>query len=383
MRNDSPDVVVIGGGAIGCATAWELARRGALVTVIERATPGQEATWAAGGMLSPIGISTADDAFLSLATASLDRYPAFVEAIEAATGIELGYCDNGKLYVAFDVSEDAVLASLIRRGREFLAESLTGDDARRREPALSGAVRGAVFIGRDHRLNNRQLGAALWSGAARAGVDFLLGAAALEVLTAVHRGRCRVEGILLATGTRVPASRLVIAAGAWSNAIAGLPTPVPVRPIRGQMFAVRGDASSDRNAAEGPLLEHTIMTRECYIIPRVTGELVVGATVEDAGFTPGPTPRGIATLIAAAVQAVPCIRDLPLIESWSGFRPGTPDDLPILGPDPDVDGLFYATGHYRNGILLTPVTAEVIADVVLGQTPAIAIDRFNINRFRD
>ncbi|MGH7555107.1 MAG: glycine oxidase ThiO [Longimicrobiales bacterium] len=379
MAERSPDTVIIGGGAIGCAIAWELARRGALVTVIERGTPGREATWAAGGMLSPLGESARDTAFLALATASFDRYPAFIDALADSTGQEVGYSTSGKFYVAFERTEEDVLDDLVKRGAAFQAERLSGEEARRREPSLSPKVRAAVFVGRDHRVDNRRFGAALWSAAARTGVDFRLGASACEVLIDSDGGRNRARGVRLETGTSVPASAVVIAAGAWSGVIAGLLKPLPVRPVRGQMFAVSSHVSTEAETA--PLLEHVIMTRDCYIIPRDNGPIVVGATVEEVGFTIGPTPRGISGLLAAAVEAVPAIADLPLIETWAGFRPGSPDRLPILGPDPDVAGLFYATGHYRNGILLTPVTAQVMADVITGRRPTVDIERFGIGRF--
>jgi glycine oxidase len=381
LAERSPDTVIIGGGAIGCAIALELARRGALVTVIERDTPGRGATWAAGGMLSPLGESARDEAFLALATASFDRYPAFIDALVHSTGQDCGYSTTGKLYVAFERDEEAVLDDLVSRGAAFQPERLSVEEARRREPALSANVRGAVFVARDHRVDNRRFGAALWSAAARTGVDFRLGASACEVLIDSDGGVKRAHGVRLDTATVVPASAVVIAAGAWSGAIAGLPRPLPVRPVRGQMFAVSSRVSTEAETA--PLLEHVIMTRDCYIIPRDDGPIVIGATVEEVGFAIGPTPRGISGLLAAAVEAVPAIADLPLIETWAGFRPGSPDRLPILGMDPDVDGLFYATGHYRNGILLTPVTAEVMADVITGRRPAVNIERFGIGRFRE
>jgi glycine oxidase len=381
LAERSPDTVIIGGGAIGCAIAWELARRGALVTVIERGTPGREATWAAGGMLSPLGESARDSSFLALATASFDRYPAFIDALADSTGHDVGYSTSGKLYVAFERADEDVLDDLVSRGAAFQAERLSGEEARLREPSLSAKVLAAVFVGRDHRVDNRRFGAALWSAAARTGVDFRLGAAACEVLIDSAGAVKRATGVTLDTGTRVPAAAVVIAAGAWSGAIGGLPTPLPVRPVRGQMFAVSSHVTPEAESAA--LLEHVIMTRECYIIPREDGPIVVGATVEEVGFAIGPTPRGISGLLAAAVEAVPAIADLPLIETWAGFRPGSPDRLPILGADPDVAGLFYATGHYRTGILLTPVTAEVMADVVMRRRPAVDIERFGIGRFRE
>lgn len=382
MSERSPDVVVIGGGAIGCATAWELERRGLRVTVVERGTPGQEATWAAAGMLSPLGEASEDEAFLRLAVAGLDRYPRFAAALLAATGIEIEYRTNGKLHIALDADDDAVLNALLARGEAFGAERLSAPEARSREPALTDRLREAVFVRRDCSVNNRRLAAAVWSAAVGAGVEFRLGAEAKQIRTAREPG-LRVTQVVLTSGESIATGHVVLCAGAWSGQIDGLPGPLPVHPVRGQMFAIKSNVLPGAFTAMGMLIEHVIMTADCYIIPRESGHIVVGATVEDVAFTPGPTPHGIGMLLAAAMRAIPAIGDLPLIETWAGFRPGTPDDLPILGTDPEVEGLHYATGHYRNGILLTPITAEAIADVITGSPPAVPLDRFGIARFRE
>lgn len=382
MAEHSPDVVVAGGGAIGCAAAWELARRGARVTLVERGTPGQEATWAAAGMLSPLGEAAGDPAFLRLGAASLDRYTDFAAALLACTGIEVEYRTTGKLYVALDTEDLPRLEEFFARGAEFGAERLSAEEARDREPALSPSILGAVFVRRDHRVNNRRLGAALWSAAVGAGVDFRLGVNVREVRHRAESGRSSVQGVALGNGSVLQASAVVIAAGAGSARIGGLPSPLPVRPVRGQMFAVKSNTVPGPYAAKSNLIEHVVMSHACYMLPRDSGTIVVGATVEEVGLTPGPTPRGIATMIDAAVAAVPAVADLPLVETWSGFRPGTPDNLPILGCDPDIEGLFYATGHFRNGILLAPITAEIIADLVSARPPAVPIERFDPARFR-
>jgi glycine oxidase len=237
-----------------------------------------------------------------------------------------------------------------------------------------------VLVRRDHRVDNRRLGAALWAAAAKAGVRFHLGTAAVEIRTD-GGATARVTGVRLEDGTSLTTDRVVVAAGAWSGQLRGLPRALPVRPVRGQMFAVRITGVPDPYAPIKPALHRTIMTEDCYIVPREGGTVVVGATVEEVGFAAGPTPRGIAGLLAAAARAVPALADLPLVETWAGFRPGTPDGLPILGADPDVAGLYYATGHYRNGILLTPATALLLADELSGRAPALPLDRFGIERF--
>lgn len=380
MSERSADVLVIGGGAIGCAVAWELARRGVACAVVERGTPGQAATWAAAGMLSPLGEASEDARFRALATLGLDRYPAFAEALRAETGIDVEYRASGKLHLAFGRADTEHLETLAARGEEEGAERLSPAQARSLEPLVSPDIEAAVLVRRDHRVDNRRLGAALWAAAAQAGVRFRLGSPAVE-LKAAGGATARVTGVVLEDGTTLTAERVVVAAGAWSGNLRGLPRPLPVRPVRGQMFAVRITGVPDPYAPVKPALRRTIMTEGCYIVPREGGTVVVGATVEDVGFAPGPTPRGIAGLLVAATRAVPALADLPLVETWAGFRPGTPDGLPILGPDPDVVGLYYATGHYRNGILLTPATALLVADELTGPRPALPLEGFGVERF--
>ncbi len=174
----------------------------------------------------------------------------------------------------------------------------------------------------------------------------------------------------LTNGDSLTGGTAILAAGAWSAALRGLPRTVPVRPVRGQMYAV----------ADGGIAR-TLVAPGCYLVPRDDGRLLVGATVEDAGFAPGPTAAGLGALFAAAARAVPTLATRPIVEIWAGYRPGSPDDLPILGPDPDVAGFHYATGHYRNGILMTPITAESLAAAITGNPPPVPLDAFSIARF--
>lgn len=373
MKPATADVVVVGAGVIGCAVARELAGRGLAVTVVERDSPGRRATWAAAGMLSPLGEAREGGPFLELADESLRRYASFVEALREETSIDVEYHANGKLYVSLS-EEDEDLRSLTASplaGR-FDVRALSSEEARRLEPGLSSAIRTAVLVGRDHRVNNRLLAQALLASATAAGVTFRSG----SPVAAVEIRNDRIRGVRLMSGERVEADRVIIAAGAWSGSLAGLPRPVPVRPVKGQMFAVAGGPAGGRGVPG-----HVIFAARCYIIPRRDGRILVGATEEEAGFCKGPTPRGLASLMQASMELVPRIGELPLVETWFGFRPGTPDDLPILGSDPGVDGLLYATGHYRNGILLAPITAACIADLVLGTTPPVPLQPFGIERF--
>ncbi len=373
MTERTHDVVVIGGGVIGCAVARAIAMRGRGVMVLERAVPGREATWAAGGMLSPLSETLHAHAFFQLSVASLDRYAAFVAALASESGIDVEYRPAGKLHVAFTAHEHARLAALVELGHDFGVQPLSPADARRLVPQLSPDIAGGVFVGRDHRVDNRLLGAAVWKAAEARGVHFRLDSEVTRL--AMGRGSApRVEAVQLRDGSTVAADSVVIAAGAWSGALAGLPVPLPVQPVRGQMFAVDGSADLP--------LAYVVEAPGCYVIPREDGRLVVGATAERVGFATGPTPAGVAHLMTAATRVLPALGDLPLIETWSGFRPGTPDDLPVLGRDPVVHGLFYATGHYRNGILLAPVTADILAALIMEEEPPVAIAAFRPGRWQ-
>jgi glycine oxidase len=371
------DVAVIGGGVIGCAVARELAQRGASVVVVERDSPGRRATWAAAGMLSPFGEAGTGGAFLDLADESLRRFPAFAQALRQESGIDVEYQVNGKLHVALD-GQDAPLQALaaVPAAQRFDVRLLDAAGARGIEPALSDRVTSALLVGRDHRVNNRLLVQALLSSATAAGVRFRTASPAASLIA--RHGKA--GGVRLASGEAIETERVVMAAGAWSGQVEGLPRVLPIRPMKGQMFAVDARLRTRDHAAQQPL-QRVLYGEDCYIIPREDGRLLVGATVEDVGFRKGATPRGLGMLIAAATAILPMIADLPLVETWAGFRPGTPDGLPILGPDASLEGLLYATGHFRNGILLAPVTAAIIADLVLGQAPPVPLAPFSVDRF--
>jgi glycine oxidase len=370
------DVIIIGGGIIGCSIAFELRRLGVDVILLERDAPGRRATWAAGGMLSPLTESCEDNPFFDLAAHSFDLYPAFVERLKDATGVDVDYRAHGKLHVVFDDESASVLDRLA--GTQYAAEYgvrlLTAAEVHALEPALTSDVVRGAFVARDHLLDNRLLGQAAAAAAAAAGAQVAVASGVRGVIT----DSGRAVGVRMVSGEIVSAGTVVIAAGAWSAALEGLPRPLPVRPRAGQMFAV--DTRTDRTGKQAVTITHAIENDRCYLLPRSDGRLLAGATVEDCGFQRGPTVAGIGSMMAAAIAVAPGIADLPIIETWMDYRPGTPDDLPIIGEDPEMRGLIYATGHFRNGILLAPATAEAVADVITATPPAL-IAPFSIARF--
>jgi glycine oxidase len=350
-----PDVLVVGGGVIGCAIARRLAAAGVRTLLLERDQPGSHASWAAAGMLSPLAEADEPGPFLSLLLESRTLYPGLSAALLAETGIDVGYRDEGTLLVALTAGQEATLDARYRwqSAAGLPVERMTAGELREAEPALSPEVRAGLRFAGDHQVDSRLLAKALWAAAEAAGAEVRLGSAVQGVI--VERGA--VAGVRTADGGRVDAGAVVIAAGSWAGTIEGLPRPLPVMPVRGQLLAVH---------TRPPLFRQVVHAPDVYLVPRGDGRLILGATMERAGFEEAVTAGGVLSLLAPALQVAPALRDAPLVEWWCGLRPATPDGLPILGPDPEVSGLHYATGHYRNGILLTPVTAEIVAAAILG-----------------
>ena len=361
-------VVVAGGGLIGCAVAWRLAQRGAQVTVVESSRPGTAASWAAAGMLAPL-TEAHHVALRTLATDSIALFPKFVEELRDACGIDAELQLTGKLDVAFN--DDEMTQARARYGSQLPDEvrELTAAEAMDFEPHLAPQVVGAIHSRSAGSVDNRKLTRAAWLAAAAAGVEFCNGASVREVLCS----RGAFEAVYLSTGERIEADALIVCAGAWSSSIRGLPLALPVFPVRGQMIALECVPS---------LVKRVLMTERCYIVPRSDGRVLIGSTVERVGFDARTTAGGIAYLLESAIQVVPMLADANVIETWAGLRPGTPDGLPILGADPRAPGVFYATGHFRNGILLAPITADMMARAVVDSaTPNIA--SFAVNRFHE
>lgn len=370
IHSGTADVVIVGGGVIGCAIARRAARDGLSVVVLERGTPGMEASWAAAGMLSPLAEADAPGPFLDLLLAARELYPPYAAALREETGIDVGYGDAGTLYAALREEDEAELRHrwTWQSAAGLPVERLTAEEAREAEPALSPAVRMALRFPGDHQVDNRALGTALWSAAARAGADFRLGAHAVRLL----REGGRATGVECAGGERVTAGAVVLAGGAWAGRMDGLPRPLPVEPVHGQLLALE---------TVPPLFRHVVDSPRCYLVPRAGGRVIAGATVERTGDRKAVTPWGLRRLIDGAVEIAPALEHAPLAEAWSGLRPGTPDGFPVLGPDPDLPNLVYATGHYRNGILLAPLTGERVGGWLAGGAWCPDVARFGIGRF--
>jgi glycine oxidase len=368
-----PHVVIIGAGVIGLGIAWRLAGRAA-VTVFDRGKAGAGASHAAAGMLAACcEAEPGEETLVMLGRESQKRWPAFAQELERASGIDVELRDEGTLVLALTADDQATIAHHLefQRRLDLPLEWLSAAATRAREPRLAGKIAGALFSPQDHQVDNRKLAQALRIAAERAGVNIREHQPVKELV--VRGGQAR--GVVLEDGTSVMADIVVLAAGAWSRKIDGLPPDrrPPVRPIKGQMLALRMDQAD-------PLLSHVLWAPGAYLVPRRDGRLIVGATVEEKGFDTTVTAGGLLTLLEAAWRAIPAIEELPVDEIWVGHRPGSRDDAPILGPGP-LDGLFYATGHHRNGILLAPVTADAMARLILDEVVEPAIKPFGLERF--
>jgi glycine oxidase len=369
-----PKVVIIGAGVVGLGIAWRLAARGALVEVFDRGAAGAGATHAAAGMLAACAeAEPGEEALIALGRESQARWPSFAAELERSSGIDVELRTEGTLVVALTADDQSRLRhQLVFQHKLGLPlHWITAAETRRREPRLAGKLAGAVWSPEDHQVDNRKLASALRAAAEDVGAIVREHTPIKEISIAGGRA----DGVILAKETKVSADVVVLAAGAWSRGIAGLPQELrpPVRPVKGQMLALRMDPAS-------PLLNYVVWAPGVYLVPRRDGRLIAGGTVEEKAFDAALTAGGVLTLLEAAWRAVPSIEELPIDEMWVGHRPGSRDDAPILGHGP-VDGLLYATGHHRNGILLAPVTADAMARLVLEGVVDSAIRPFGFERF--
>lgn len=366
------DVAIAGGGLIGAAIAWELARAGLSVGVFDAAEPGGEASWASAGILSPAPENPSAIPAVPLGRASLALYPEFVAALEENSGQTVGYRPKGTIEALF--SSDAVrnLSTLIalHHGLGLKAEPLRPQDARELEPALSPDLEAAALRPDEASVDNRLLTQAVLAAAKNSGAQIFPNSGAQSVVK--EKERC--IGLQLKTET-VTATWTVIAAGSFSSQIRGAENYAPVRPAKGQILALRPEANT-------PKIERVLWSDQIYLVPRDDGRIVVGATVEYVGYDKVLTAGGVEKNLAAAIKLVPGLAAARIDEIWAGLRPDSPDHLPIIGPT-DLDGLLIATGHFRSGVLLTPITAKLIREWITLQRVGLEWDRFSPMRFAE
>ncbi len=376
-----PDVVVVGGGVMGCAIALRLAQQRLRVTVVERGIPGAEASSAAAGILGPQWEADAPGPLLDLGLRSRALYPAFAGELRELTGIDVGFARSGLLELAVDVpgragkgTVDAQAAALAARcawqhARGLRAELVEGASLRALEPRLGPAVQLGLRLPDEGHVGARLLARALSQAAAIAGATFLQGRYVRRVLAAGGRA----EGIEL-DGETLAAGTVVVAAGSWSSLVEGGGVPPPmVRPARGQMVAIE---------TRPPLFRHVLAAHgRGYLVPRLDGVALAGSTLEMVGFRKEVTVAGLSDILALVRTVLPELDHAPVVETWANFRPYTEDQLPVLGAS-GVEGLVLATGHYRYGILLTPVTAQVIAELITTGTSSVDLTPYSVARFR-
>lgn len=350
---NSFDVAIVGGGVIGASAAFELAAEKLRVVVFDRQQPGQEASWAAAGMLSPAPDSPHDIPLVPLGCESLKLYPKFLAAIEETSGRSTGYTREGALEIFSaphgENNRDRRVSECRRLG--IAVESVSMDTARSWEPAIGPAAHAAAWLPEEGTVEPRSLMDAVVAAAQNRGVEFR---ADWEV-TGLDIDGARCHGVVVGD-QRIAAGHVVVAAGCFSSRIGPegtlLARYAPTRPVRGQIIALRPD---------GPRLQRVLRSGRGYLVPRRDGQIVAGSTSEEAGYEKRVTPAGIRRILDNALELFPGLAGSEIVETWSGLRPGTPDDLPVLGPT-DIKGLLIATGHYRNGILLAAATARLVRE---------------------
>jgi len=369
MATQSTDVLIIGGGVIGLSIARALARRGCKqVIVIDRADFGSEASSAAGGMLAPQAEADKPDVFFDLACRSRDAYRQFAQDLYDETGIDVQLEMTGTLYTAFTSKDVEEI------GRRFewqhqaglAVQKLTATEARELEPSISPNLREALLFPKDVQVENRLLINALIISCERHGVCLMRDTIAHTVEVTARR----ITGVITSRGF-YSARITVVAGGAWTSSIVGL-LPIPIEPVRGQMLCLQSDLQ---------IVRHVLYSPRGYVVPRRDGRLLAGSTTEHVGFTKTVTPAGIEAIKASTVEISQSISSLPIVESWAGLRPRAPDDLPVLGPCGEIEGLYYATGHYRNGILLAPITGDMIAGAIIDKQLPPLMSAFSADRF--
>lgn len=365
------DAVVVGAGVIGLSIAWRLAREGAAVTVIDKSIVGQGASWAAAGMLAPFAEAKDAGPFAQITIAGLKAYPQFIDELEEKTGLTTELSKIGLLRVALTEEEEAQLGeSFSRQCSDGLpVHWMTGKEARRLEPGLSPGIRAAVLSPTEWHIEPRRLTRALAVACSSRGVQIVQETPVTGFIT----NQDKLTAVRV-PGGKIEAGQVVIAGGAWSEAIGHmLNAALPVFPVRGQIASL--------GPCLPPPLKHTIYAHCGYLVPKADGRVLVGATQENAGFDLRPTCEGIGGLLGMAPSLSPALSAMPVESTWAGLRPGTPDKCPILGRLPGWKNVFAATGHFRNGILLAPVTSQIMADMLLRDKVDALASEFAPDRF--
>ncbi|MFU8803583.1 MAG: glycine oxidase ThiO [Bradymonadaceae bacterium] len=373
MSSNGQDILIVGAGVIGLSLGWRLLGAGASVTIVERGKEGA-ASRAAAGMLAPTAEAHFEETeLLAMGRTSLAMYPEFVAELEEYTGLDVDYRREGTLVVGLDRDDAAALDHIHRYHRELGlgAERLSAAQAHELEPGLSPNIHTALFCPDDHQVDPRRLVDALTRAFKKAGGRLLFGLAVEEI----QRDGQRLQGVRTSTGATLNADQVVICAGAWSRTIEGLPPEdhFPLRPVRGQMLAIV--------LGEPVLCRHVIRAPDAYLVPKSDGRLIIGATSEEVGFDDRLTAGGVFELLRGAWETMPAIAESPILEMWTGFRPVTLDNLPVMGPSAGLDRLWYAAGHGRNGILLTPWTAATMVEALQGETDIPYLDALSASRF--
>ncbi len=366
------DVAIVGGGIIGCATAYYLsARAGARVVLLERAGEvGAESSKAAAGILNPFYTESKPGGFFNVCVQAHALFRSLAAELEETSGIDPQYLEWGLLGLLFDADDEKTATEKLHwhRSLGLPIERLTPEEAWRREPAVSREIRGALFFPKDFHIHNGLLVEALAEGARRRGVDVRLGVP----VTGFLRDGERVVGVETDQGS-IAAGTTVLAAGAWSAALGRLVgKTIPVEPARGQIAVLR---------ARGLFTRVIVYAKQQYVVPRVDGEVIVGSTLEFEGFDKRTTVEGIRWILERGIEMVPGLRDLTLEGVRAGLRPYSADSFPILGALPDVPGLLLATGHSRKGILLGPLSGKLLAELILDGKTSLSIEPFSPTRF--
>ncbi len=362
------DAIIVGGGIIGGSLAFELATHKLSVLIVDRQEPGLEASWAAAGMLSPEPESTDDIHVLPLARMSLASYPHFVQLIEEVSGLPGHFRSDGtlKIYFGPDAEGERNRAVALLGDAGLSVESVSTAQARDIEPSIAENATAVAWLPYECSVDPRALTHAVLTAAERERAELSLGTAVNQVLT--DRGRC--DGVVVG-GESFHSKHVVVAAGCFSAGVEGISRYAPTSPVRGQIVALKPAQSAPK---------HVLRAHSGYVVPRGDGRVIAGSTSENVGFEKQVTAEGIEQILRAAIELAPSLASALIVDTWSGLRPDTPDHLPILGPT-DIEGLWIATGHYRNGILLAPGTARVMREWIVDGRPSLALEKFSPLRF--